>query len=229
MIGFGPSQYFDAKSTGNNYNSSIDYSGLGYSGFYRLIRNGRHQDAGMTINGSYRQASGSSIKNISGTGKDAVGSGEWVRVDMGFTEMLKFGRYKGFGIGGTVYLGALVYSRGDVTYSEYDGSTYSYTTAGPNEILAPMHFGFNAEVHQMIRFSEQFRMVIGVRAGIESSEGFHLTKGTTQVSGYLGFYMFGKSKTDVIREEKAKEKEAKRERRHGHHHHHHHHGHHNAD
>lgn len=174
---------------------NIQYANPGAFVFYRLIRtNEKKENTCLTVNAGYRQFTGYTSNDGKGDDHYTQGSVECIRLDFGASHLFTKGPNNGFAIGGGVYFGGLAFATGNIqsTSSSLKSNTSETHSTSPYTELYVMHMGINLEIQQKIPIGSSMLM-IGLRAGIETPEGFDAVGPGKILSGYIGYIFSAKS------------------------------------
>jgi hypothetical protein len=175
--------------------NKVEYSNPGVFLFYRLVRtNEKKENTCFTLNAGYRQLYGYTSNGGTGDEHHTEGTVQCVRLDFGASHLFTKGPNNGFAIGCGVYFGGLAVASGNIksTSSSLMSNTSETHQANPYNELFIMHMGLNIEIQQKIIISST-TMIIGLRAGIETPEGFDAVGPGKLISGYIG-YVFPKTR-----------------------------------
>jgi hypothetical protein len=177
---------------GHDYNE-IKYKNPGYVLFYRLINEKKDVMKCLTLNANYRSGSGISSKGGLGGSSTSSGTFDWCRLDAGFTILGKIGKEGDFSLGPGIYAGGIVYAKGSGEHIESVSGQSTSESKNPFQILNAAHLGFNIELQQKIGLDEYNALLLGLRIGLETPDGFNIGRFTKLASGYIG-YQFARKK-----------------------------------
>ncbi|MGZ3883547.1 MAG: hypothetical protein ACXVP0_12875 [Bacteroidia bacterium] len=176
--------------------NKVEYSNPAPFLFYRLMRtNEKKELTCLTLNAGYRQLYGYTSNGGTGDEHHTEGTVQFLRVDFGASHLFTKGPNNGFAIGGGVYFGGLAVLASDIksTSSSLISNASETRPANPYNELFVMHMGLNIEIQQKI-FIGSNTMIVGLRAGIETPEGFDAVGPGKLLSGYIGYIFSGKLK-----------------------------------
>ncbi|MGZ3942192.1 MAG: hypothetical protein ACXVOH_08905, partial [Bacteroidia bacterium] len=151
-----------------NYDSPLPYF------FYRFVLTGKKErKTCLSINFFERKGSGSHYGGGLGGSLGVFGSFDFIRCDIGINRFWSFGKRKGTSFGMGVSMGFIPYIKANM-YREESSVSWGYKTekADAFEGISKINLTMNVEFNQRFKIYKSHAVIIGVRAALESSDGF---------------------------------------------------------
>ena len=130
-----------------------------------------------------------------GGGSDYSGKFKLIRMDIGISYLIVFGKNNGMTFGPGVFGGIRAYSSGDIWSSSWLASSGSKIPerASVNEVLNPFCMGICLDLHKQFKVSNNRAFVFGIKESIQSTDGFH-TKRLLVFNVMIGYKFFNYKK-----------------------------------